>query len=50
MSSFHLSIGDDELIHGLNRLGEDIETGSINKIIERYESNIGDYLYVTGRK
>jgi hypothetical protein len=50
ISSFHLSINEDELTQGLTRLSKDIETGYISDIIDTYESDIGDYLYVVGSK
>ena len=50
ISSFHLSIDEGELRHGLSRLSNDIETGYVNDVIDAYESDIGDYLYVVGSK
>ena len=50
ISSFHLSITEQELNQGLSQLQTDIQTGQIKKVIEAYESDLGEYLFVTARK
>lgn len=50
ISSFQLSANQTELDNGLKNLADDIESGKIKNIIEKYESDIGDYLFVIGQK
>lgn len=46
ISSFRNLCQKKELESGLFLLSRDIETGAINDVIERYENDIGDYLFV----
>lgn len=50
ISSFQLSIHEQELDNGLKKLTHDIKSGEINQIIQRYENDTGDYLFVVGAK
>jgi hypothetical protein len=50
ISSFQLSANQTALDNGSKNLAEDIESGKIKNIIEKYESDIGDYLFVVGQK
>lgn len=50
ISSFHLFAKPDELEKGLKQLKNDIDSGEIDKIIKSYESDEGDYLFVTAEK
>ncbi len=50
ISSFHLSTNPTELNHGLKKLATDIDSGRINTIIEDYESDLGEYLFIIGQK
>lgn len=50
ISSFHLFAKPDELEEGLKQLKNDIDSGEVHKVIETYESNGGDYLFVTAEK
>jgi hypothetical protein len=45
-----LSANENELTEGLMKLKNDIATGKINNIIEQYESDRGDYLFVSAEK
>ena len=47
ISSFHNYCSESELNNGLGSLGEDIETGAIGSIMEKYQSEKGDYLFVS---
>lgn len=49
ISSFHNFCSESELNSGLSRLKDDIETGSINAIIEKYACENGDYLLISSR-
>lgn len=50
ISSFSNLAHRTEVEHGLSALRNDIDTGKINTIITSYENDLGDYLYVIGRK
>jgi len=50
ISSFHVSVDEDELTAGLALLAHDIDSGKINDIINDYESDGGEYLFVVGEK
>ena len=51
ISSFHLSVVDQaELDSGLTQLEKDISSGAINDIINRYETDSGDCLFVSAEK
>lgn len=49
ISSFHEFCSHSELNCGLSRLRDDIETGAIKAIIEKFENEHGDYLFVSSR-
>jgi len=49
ISSFHNYCSETELRSGLSKLRGDIETGAIKAIIEKYENENGDYLFVSAR-
>jgi len=49
ISSFHNYCSETELIAGLSKLREDIGTGAIKTIMEKYENQNGDYLFVSAR-
>jgi hypothetical protein len=36
--------------NGLSELRKDIDSGKIEEIIKSYENDLGDYLYVIGKK
>ncbi len=50
ISSFHVSANAEETAKGLAQLESDIASGKINDIINQYESDIGEYLFVVGEK
>ncbi len=50
ISSFHLSVDPEELKLGLNQLKSDIKTGKIQEVIENYENDLGDYLFLVAEK
>lgn len=50
ISSFHVSTNGEETKQGLESLEVDIKSEKINEIIQQYESNIGEYLFVVGEK
>lgn len=50
ISSFHVSTTEEEVTQGLKALKCDIDSGKINDIIQDYESDMGDYLFVVGEK
>lgn len=50
ISTFAALPNRDEVQKGLAQLKTDIEDGSILKVIEFYESGVGDYLNVSARK
>lgn len=50
ISSFAAVANKGEVDSGLARLKEYIESGEINSIINTYESNAGDYLYIVLHK
>jgi ubiquinone/menaquinone biosynthesis C-methylase UbiE len=50
ISSFQLTTDLLEVENGIALLAEDIRSGKINKIIDQYESDKGDYLFVICRK
>lgn len=47
ISSFHKYCPQPELSNGLDDLRNDIETGAIKKIVEKYENMKGDYLFIS---
>ena len=50
ISSFHVSSNENEIENGLSELQKDIATGAVKEIIQQYESDTGDYLFMTGDK
>ena len=46
ISSFRNLCYPSELETNLTQLKNDIETDTINNVIEKYNNNIGDYLFV----
>ncbi|GAA3602688.1 class I SAM-dependent methyltransferase [Flavivirga amylovorans] len=50
ISSFSSLANRTEIEHGLSELRKDIDSGKINKIMTSYENDLGDYLYVIGKK
>ncbi len=50
ISSFHVSSYGNEVELGLAKLQRDIHTGQIQEVIQRYESSLGDYLFVVAEK
>jgi ubiquinone/menaquinone biosynthesis C-methylase UbiE len=50
ISSFSNLANAEEVEKGLRRLSEDIESGKISEVIEKYKNNIGDYLFLVAGK
>jgi len=50
ISSFHNFCTPSELGSGLKKLQTDIESGQILEIINQYQSDIGDYLFIQTKK
>lgn len=50
ISSFATAKNPDEVTNGLNQLREDIATGKIEEVMKKYESDVGDYLFVAAQK
>ncbi|PWH81490.1 class I SAM-dependent methyltransferase [Algibacter marinivivus] len=50
ISSFSSLANKDEVENGLEKLKKDIENNEINNIIQSYENNLGDYLFISGKK
>lgn len=50
ISSFHVSANEEEVRTGLKALEADIYSGKIEQIIQQYEHDGGDYLFVVGEK
>jgi hypothetical protein len=50
ISSFQLTSNATEVEQGLKQIKTDIDSGEIQQIIARYESNSGDYLFIAGEK
>ena len=48
ISSFHMSASKQEITTGLARLEVDIASGAIAEVIQRYENEGGDYMFVVG--
>tara|TARA_B100000378_G_scaffold247155_1_gene219069 strand:+ start:423 stop:1205 length:783 start_codon:yes stop_codon:yes gene_type:complete len=46
ISSFAALSNREEVTKGLDRLAQDIETGHVKKVIEEYDSDEGDYLFI----
>jgi ubiquinone/menaquinone biosynthesis C-methylase UbiE len=50
ISSFSSLSNRTEVNNGLLELRKDIDSGKVEKIIESYENDFGDYLYIIGKK
>lgn len=50
ISSFSHLANQEEVKHGLAKLEEDIASGEIEKVIEKYENRDGDYLFLLSQK
>ena len=50
ISSFSSLSNRTEVENGLSELRKDIDSGKIKEIIKSYENDLGDYLYVIGKK
>ncbi|WP_199339604.1 hypothetical protein [Nostoc sp. FACHB-892] len=50
ISTFALLASADEIVARCERLATDINTGRIKEIINKYENNHGDYLFVIADK
>ncbi|MEH2450525.1 class I SAM-dependent methyltransferase [Nostoc sp.] len=50
ISTFALLASADEIAAGCERLAADINTGRITEIVNKYENNQGDYLFVIASK
>lgn len=50
ISSFSTAKNPDEVTSGLNQLREDIATGKIEDVMRKYDSDVGDYLFVAAQK
>ena len=50
ISSFHISSNTKEIHSGLAKLKLDIESGIINEVITKYESDAGEYSFIIAEK
>lgn len=50
ISAFHVSADRAEIVSGLERLRQDIDSGEVKNIIRNFECDEGDYLFVVGKK
>lgn len=50
ISSFRRFCSDTELKLGLSMLAADIESGNIQRVMEEYENNMGDYCFLVAQK
>ncbi|CAL2102654.1 Class I SAM-dependent methyltransferase [Tenacibaculum sp. 190130A14a] len=50
ISSFSDLSNKTEIERGLQKLKRDIDTNQINAIINKYENDLGDYLFITAKK
>jgi len=50
ISSFAALAHQQEVGEGLNRLKQDIDTGNIEKVMRRYENQLGDYLFIVAER
>ena len=50
ISSFAALANAKEVANGLNQLQHDIASGAVQQIIDRYNNDLGDYLFVVARK
>ncbi|MGE3803001.1 MAG: class I SAM-dependent methyltransferase [Candidatus Kapaibacterium sp.] len=49
ISSFAAFSNREEVERGLGRLREDIESGKVQEVVDRWENDLGDYLFITAR-
>lgn len=50
ISSFQLLSNEEEVKLGLKHLQADIDNGDIKSVLESYQNDNGDYLYIVGKK
>ncbi|RSC93655.1 class I SAM-dependent methyltransferase [Tenacibaculum singaporense] len=50
ISSFSSLANKEEVVMGLSKVREDIDSGKIKDVMKSYENNLGDYLYVVAEK
>jgi ubiquinone/menaquinone biosynthesis C-methylase UbiE len=50
ISSFATAKNPEEVRNGLSQLREDIATGKIEEVMSKYQSDVGDYLFVAAQK
>lgn len=50
ISSFSSLVTPDELVTGLTKLEKDIATGGITRISEKFQSAVGDYVFIIVQK
>ena len=50
ISSFSSLANREEVENGLRQLQKAIENGEIKRVIQSYENDLGDYLYIIGKK
>ncbi|MCB0374581.1 MAG: class I SAM-dependent methyltransferase, partial [Sinomicrobium sp.] len=50
ISSFSDLANADEVRKGLEKLNADSSSRKIDTIIKRYENNVGDYIFIIGKK
>lgn len=50
ISSFSLIARQNEIEKGLQKMRNDINSGKINQIMKDHENELGDYLFIIGRK
>lgn len=50
ISSFSSLANQTEVEKGLSKLKEDIDSGKIREIMSTYENDLGDYLFIIGKK
>lgn len=50
ISSFSLIANQEEVKKGLKDLESDIATGRVREVIQRHENDLGDYLFIAGKK
>ncbi len=50
ISSFASLTNQDEVKEGLAKLRTDIDSGKISTVMKKYKNNLGDYIYIVGKK
>ncbi len=50
ISSFSLIAHQNEIQSGLKKLRNDIDTGEIKQVMENFQNELGDYLFIVGKK